>query len=161
MDPFVPARYHYANGLLHGVTVDRQGTVYLDDRPLRAAVRTGGLTVHVRSKMFRVARLILTSFGQPPPTKHHCASNINRDVRDCRLENLEWVSRGVLHSRRQGAKPSGLPAGVRLKTTVQGPRYQAVYRGKSLGCFDTPEAARYARECEFLGVIEASANYLG
>jgi len=156
----VPARYEFANSLLEGVTVSREGVVFRDDVPLRATVRNGGLTVHVRSKMFRVSRMVLISFGQPPPSSHHCASHLNGNVADCRLENLEWVTRSILRARRALKKASGLPTGVRIKMTRKGPRYQAIFKCKSLGCFFTIGEAVFARECEILGNDEARANYL-
>jgi len=156
----VPARYDFANAMLRGVTVSRSGEVYRDGQRLRVTRRGRGATVTVRSKSFRLARLVLISFGQLPPTAQHVAISLNGDPCDCRLENVEWAARGDLASRRAREGRNGLPSGVRVKQTRAGPRYQAILRGRSLGCYASPEEALFVRQIQTHGLLEAAAEYI-
>ena len=125
--------------------------------------------VCIRRQFFMVGRLVLISFGRIsadspadrvrsssasvhtnalPPSPGHIAGMLNGDSSDCRLENLEWVSRADTAMRREKPlRPDGLPVGIRVKYTRGGPRYQAILRGRSLGCYATPQQALFVREC--------------
>lgn len=52
----------------------------------------------------RVATLVLMAFGDPKPTPAHTVNHKNCDVKDNRIENLEWVTdaENQAHALRSG-----------------------------------------------------------
>ena len=133
-----------------GYQIDRSGAVFgKTGKQMKARrLRDGYLYVSIRrnGKAFTraVHRLVLLSFVGPCP-KQNEARNLNSNKADNQLSNLAWgtkkenyfdqVSNGESH-RKKGS----------LLGAVKHPcgRWQATFRKKYLGLFDTPELANQA-----------------
>ena len=128
-----------------GYYVNRQGQV---SRRLRSKNRTdtykklrpfyakkgGGGSVTMYDKETgrrayrKVAQLVLEAFGRPRPSSSSWAMHLNRNVKDDKLENLEWREQGevrVVHEPSTG-------------------NYRAKVGSKDIGSWPSERAARRA-----------------